>query len=266
MSGPRATAGGSHWSLESGPRTPRAKLSVEAESGVCQWSFQGGGAAASAHALSFFFAAAQLSVGALRLLARRQRARSKSPPLSAAPLAHGPTMDVLTKKVKEEPLLFTFLGLTVAALGGGLRSLATGDNRSSQTMMRARVFFQLCTVCTLVGTVYWKAYTGDTSAWALLLPAAAAAAAAACAPRPLLLCRPSLSHTLPYPPPRPHPASHGQEPPRGRRAARVPHRLADIRRAGGVGEQQQERRCPCAQVAAAAAAGCARAWLKEGKN
>ena len=75
-----------------------------------------------------------------------------------------PAMDVLTKKVKEEPLLFTFLGLTVAALGGGLRSLATGDNRASQTMMRARVFFQLCTVCTLVGTVYWKAYTGDTSA------------------------------------------------------------------------------------------------------
>ena len=113
-------------------------------------------------------------------------------------------MDVLTKKVKEEPLLFTFLGLTVAALGGGLRSLATGDNRSSQTMMRARVFFQLCTVCTLVGTVYWKAYTGDTSAWALVLPAAAAAAAA-CAPPPpspvppLPLTHSPLPSTLPTP-------------------------------------------------------------------
>ena len=70
-------------------------------------------------------------------------------------------MDVLCKKVKDEPVMFSFLGLTVLALGGGLRSLATGDKRSSQTMMRARVFFQLCTVCTLVGTVYWRAYTSD---------------------------------------------------------------------------------------------------------
>jgi hypothetical protein len=70
-------------------------------------------------------------------------------------------MDVLWKKVKDEPVMFSFLGLTVLALGGGLRSLATGDKRSSQTMMRARVFFQLCTVCTLVGTVYWRAYTSD---------------------------------------------------------------------------------------------------------
>ena len=73
-------------------------------------------------------------------------------------------MDVLWKRVKDEPVMFTFLGLTVAALGGGLRSLATGDKRSSQTMMRARVFFQLCTVCTLVGTVYWRAYTGEQGA------------------------------------------------------------------------------------------------------
>ncbi len=67
-------------------------------------------------------------------------------------------------KVKEEPLVFVFLGLTCAALGGGLRTLANGDKRQSQLMMRARVFFQLCTVTTLAGTVYWKAYTGEACA------------------------------------------------------------------------------------------------------
>lgn len=72
--------------------------------------------------------------------------------------------EILWMKVKEEPLVFIFLGLTCAALGGGLRTLANGDKRQSQLMMRARVFFQLCTVTTLAGTVYWKAYTGEACA------------------------------------------------------------------------------------------------------
>ena len=76
--------------------------------------------------------------------------------------------EILWMRVKEEPLVFIFLGLTCAALGGGLRTLANGDKRQSQLMMRARVFFQLCTVTTLAGTVYWKAYTGE--ACALLFP------------------------------------------------------------------------------------------------
>ena len=74
-------------------------------------------------------------------------------------------LDMLLNKVKEEPVVFLFLGATMAALGGGLRTLATGDKRQSQLMMRARVFFQLCTVTTLAGTIYWKAYTGETRAW-----------------------------------------------------------------------------------------------------
>ena len=149
----------------------------------------------------------------------RKKTRSFFSQLSAAETNLGaqPAMDVLTKKVKEEPLLFTFLGLTVAALGGGLRSLATGDNRASQTMMRARVFFQLCTVCTLVGTVYWKAYTGETSACVVGVGSVRGPRA------PLYLSALPLTLSLPLLTPRPPLRSHGQEPPRGRRAARLPH-------------------------------------------
>lgn len=53
------------------------------------------------------------------------------------------------------------LGLTVLALGGGLRSLATNNKHQSQLMMRARVFFQFCTVSALVGGIYYRAYKGS---------------------------------------------------------------------------------------------------------
>jgi hypothetical protein len=145
-------------------------------------------------------------------------------------------MDVLTKKVKEEPLLFTFLGLTVAALGGGLRSLATGDNRSSQTMMRARVFFQLCTVCTLVGTVYWKAYTGDTSAWV----GVAACAAPARAPSRLG----ALSHLSPA---FPLSAVMGRSRPAG---AELPAYLTDLRTADALEVWEINSRSSAAAAAA----------------
>ena len=148
-------------------------------------------------------------------------------------------MDVLTKKVKEEPLLFTFLGLTVAALGGGLRSLATGDNRASQTMMRARVFFQLCTVCTLVGTVYWKAYTGDTSAW---VGWEAACVAPARAPSRLG----ALSHLSPA---FPLSAVMGRSRPAG---AELPAYLTDLRTADALEVWESNSRSGSGAAAAAA--------------
>jgi hypothetical protein len=40
-------------------------------------------------------------------------------------------------------------------------SLYSNNKKLSQTMMRARVFFQLCTVSTLIGGVYWRAYKGQ---------------------------------------------------------------------------------------------------------
>lgn len=50
----------------------------------------------------------------------------------------------LTRKFNDSPSVFGFLGLTVGALTLGLRSLASGDKRQSQLMMRFRVFFQFC--------------------------------------------------------------------------------------------------------------------------
>lgn len=64
----------------------------------------------------------------------------------------------LMSRVKDDPLVFIFLGATVAALTVGLRALLRADRRQSQLMMRARVGFQLCTVGALIGGVYWRAY------------------------------------------------------------------------------------------------------------
>ena len=119
-------------------------------------------------------------------------------------------MDILANKVKEEPVVFTFLGLTVAALAGGLRTLVTGDRRNSNLMMRARVFFQLCTVGTLVGTIYWKAYNNETSA-----SQQRALGFCVCL-RPFKFFRPAPRA------PAPLPRSHGLHAPRGRAAARLP--------------------------------------------
>jgi hypothetical protein len=156
-------------------------------------------------------------------------------------------MDILWKKVKEEPVLFTFLGLTVGALGGGLRSLATGDKRASQTMMRARVFFQLCTVCTLVGTVYWKAYTGETSAWG------AGRCAGPCPPPPphthtlLRKCAPHSTLTLHSRAP-PYPTVMGKSRPEG---APLPDYLSDPRTEDAV--EVWESRSAAREHAAASA-------------
>jgi len=60
-------------------------------------------------------------------------------------------------KIKEEPVAFGFLALTVGALGLGLRSLHNNDKRQSQLMMRARVFFQFCAVSALLGNIYYRA-------------------------------------------------------------------------------------------------------------
>lgn len=68
--------------------------------------------------------------------------------------------DGIKSKAKEDPLTVGFLGLTVAALIGGLGSLYTDNKRQSQIMMRARVGFQFMTVACLVGGIYWKAYKG----------------------------------------------------------------------------------------------------------
>lgn len=52
------------------------------------------------------------------------------------------------------------LGLTVLSLTGGLISLLKNDRKQSQMMMRARVFFQFGAVSSLVGGIYYRAYTG----------------------------------------------------------------------------------------------------------
>jgi hypothetical protein len=83
---------------------------------------------------------------------------------SLAPVARAPPMSGASRalaKIRDEPVTFGFLGLTVAALGLGLRSLYNNDKRMSQLMMRARVFFQLCTVSALVGSLYYRAYATD---------------------------------------------------------------------------------------------------------
>lgn len=48
----------------------------------------------------------------------------------------------------------------MAALTGGMVSLLRNNKKQSQFMMRARVFFQLCTVSSLVGGLYYRAALG----------------------------------------------------------------------------------------------------------
>lgn len=82
-------------------------------------------------------------------------------PLDASYLQHAPTplspYSRVIRKVKEEPVVFAFLGLTVGALVGGLSAMGRADARQSQLWMRARVFFQFCTVSALVGSIYVQA-------------------------------------------------------------------------------------------------------------
>jgi hypothetical protein len=82
--------------------------------------------------------------------AGRQR---RSPPSRAAP--------ALVPAVRPPPAVF---GLTVVALTGGLASLVRNNRQQSQLMMRARVFFQFCTVSALVGGIYSRAYQGTLNA------------------------------------------------------------------------------------------------------
>lgn len=67
----------------------------------------------------------------------------------------------LKAAVKKDPAVFMFLGATVAALTVGMGAMLRNDKRRSQSMMRARVFFQMCTVGALMGGVYYRAYLGD---------------------------------------------------------------------------------------------------------
>lgn len=55
------------------------------------------------------------------------------------------------------------LGLTVAALTRGLGAMVAADRRQSQLMMRYRVLFQLCTVGSVVGGIYYNAYKSITA-------------------------------------------------------------------------------------------------------
>ncbi len=67
----------------------------------------------------------------------------------------------LERRVRADPAVFGFLGLTVAALTGGMVSLLRDDKRQSQLMMRARVGFQFCAILALVGGIYYRAYQGS---------------------------------------------------------------------------------------------------------
>jgi hypothetical protein len=70
-------------------------------------------------------------------------------------------MQKLERRVRADPAVFGFLGLTVAALTGGMVSLLRDDKRQSQLMMRARVGFQFCAILALVGGIYYRAYQGS---------------------------------------------------------------------------------------------------------
>ena len=77
------------------------------------------------------------------------------------PAFNAPVTVSWVDRVKREPLAFGFLALTVGALSLGLRSLHNNDKRQSQLMMRARVFFQFCTVSALLGNIYYRASQGE---------------------------------------------------------------------------------------------------------
>jgi len=64
----------------------------------------------------------------------------------------------LERRVRSDPLVFGFLGATVAALGGGMWSLLRDNKAQSQLMMRARVGFQFSAVMALVGGIYYREY------------------------------------------------------------------------------------------------------------
>jgi hypothetical protein len=49
------------------------------------------------------------------------------------------------------------------ALTGGLVSLLRNDRKQSQMMMRARVFFQFCTISALVAGIYYRHAAGIES-------------------------------------------------------------------------------------------------------
>ena len=80
-----------------------------------------------------------------------------APPLNPSfPSFQAPITISWVDRVKREPIAFGFLALTVGALSLGLRSLHNNDKRQSQLMMRARVFFQFCTVSALLGNIYYR--------------------------------------------------------------------------------------------------------------
>lgn len=74
-------------------------------------------------------------------MSANESAKRGAAPMIASPLT---LTERLTRKFNDSPSVFGFLGLTVGALTLGLRSLASGDKRQSQLMMRFRVFFQFC--------------------------------------------------------------------------------------------------------------------------
>ena len=67
----------------------------------------------------------------------------------------------------------TVLGLTVGAFLRGMGALATADRAKSQSMMRFRVLFQLCTVGALVGGISLKAVDAPFAAAVVAPPAPA---------------------------------------------------------------------------------------------
>lgn len=67
------------------------------------------------------------------------------------------------------PTYVCSLGLTVCALTGGMYSLMSNNKKQSQMMMRARVFFQFCTISALVGGERESLFTSGVHAEPLSL-------------------------------------------------------------------------------------------------
>ena len=194
---------------------------------------------------------------------------------SLAPVARAPPMSGASRalaKIRDEPVTFGFLGLTVAALGLGLRSLYNNDKRMSQLMMRARVFFQLCTVSALVGSLYYRAYATDGARvyFAPRCNAPRRAAPRRAAPR----CN-ALRRTAPWPRRAPHkptllPSRRAQQsaPPRRRpprscsSRARSPTRALRTRSRSSSSKTRSARARRCAEQRAARARRCVEACAR----
>jgi hypothetical protein len=90
-----------------------------------------------------------------------------APPPAPAPAKPPPRklsmLQKLERRARSDPLVFSFLGLTVAALGGGMWSLLRDNKAQSQLMMRARVGFQFSAVMALVGGIYYREYQATSA-------------------------------------------------------------------------------------------------------